>query len=66
MSERKFGSAYFEVLSAIKDSIDGVISSNGRRLNLSDEQIRQLISAAKDAVDNTGGSALRALYKSAE
>lgn len=66
MNERKFGSTYFEVLNAIKDSIDNELSSNGKKLGLTDEQIRQLITVTKDAVNNVGGSALRTLYKSAE
>lgn len=66
MNERKFGSTYFEALNAIKDAIDIEISSNGKKLGLSDEQIRQLIIVTKDAVNNVGGSALRTLYKSAE
>jgi hypothetical protein len=66
MSERKFGSTYFEVLNAIKDSIDLNIAVQGRQLGLDDEQIRSLISVAKDSVDNVGGSALKTLYKSAE
>lgn len=66
MSERKFGSTYFEVLSAIKDSLDNELSSSGIRMGLSEEQVKRLIIVAKDSVDNVGGSALKVLYKSAE
>jgi len=66
MSERKFGTTYFEVLNAIKDSIDNEISFKGKQLDLPDEQIRLLVTVASNVVDNIGGSAFRTLYKSAE
>lgn len=64
MNELKFGQAYFDVLSTIKDQVSANLAQTCLELGVDQETTRKLLYVAQSTVDSSGGNGLPALKKS--
>lgn len=63
MSEREFGSNYFAILAAMKDSISVNLAIVAKEMGLSQEQVRQLVATANQSVESVGSGGFKSLTK---
>lgn len=64
VSEREFGTNYFAILAAMKDSINVNLAIVAKEMGLSQDQIRQLVATATTSVDSVGQGGFKSLSKS--